>query len=146
MPVLMKGSCRCGAVRFEAESHTPVPYQLCYCSICRKQQGGGGYAINLAADARTLKVEGEEHLGLYRAETQAAALQSVVRRAPFLPRVRRGPLALRSELAGAGAPLRQCDRQRPAGRAAARAPHAEIQGQLGRAGHSRGGRRLRLLL
>ena len=70
MPVLMKGSCRCGAVRFEAESHTPVPYQLCYCSICRKQQGGGGYAINLAADARTLKVEGEEHLGLYRAEIQ----------------------------------------------------------------------------
>jgi hypothetical protein len=70
MPVLMKGSCRCGAVRFEAESHTPVPYQRCYCSTCRKQQGGGGYAINLAADARTLKVEGEEHLGLYRAEIQ----------------------------------------------------------------------------
>jgi hypothetical protein len=67
MPILMTGSCRCGAVRFEVESHTPVPYQLCYCSICRKQQGGGGYAINLAAVAATLKVEGEEHLGLYRA-------------------------------------------------------------------------------
>lgn len=67
MPMLLKGSCRCGAVRFEVQSHTPVPYQLCYCSICRKQQGGGGYAINLGADAATLKVVGESHLGLYRA-------------------------------------------------------------------------------
>jgi hypothetical protein len=70
MPILLKGSCRCGAVRFEVESHTPVPYQLCYCSICRKQQGGGGYAINLGANAETLKTDGEEHLGLYRAEIQ----------------------------------------------------------------------------
>lgn len=67
MPMLLKGSCRCGAVRFEVESHTPVPYQLCYCSICRKQQGGGGYAINLAAVAGSLRVSGEQHLGLYRA-------------------------------------------------------------------------------
>lgn len=70
MPVTLKGSCRCGAVRFTVESHAPVPYQLCYCSICRKQQGGGGYAINLSAVADTLKIEGEEHLGLYRAEIQ----------------------------------------------------------------------------
>lgn len=67
MPTTLKGSCRCGAVRFTVSSHTPVPYQLCYCSICRKQQGGGGFAINLAADARTLQVSGEEKLGLYRA-------------------------------------------------------------------------------
>lgn len=67
MPQTLKGSCRCGAVHFTVESHTPVPYQLCYCSICRKQQGGGGYAINLGADARTLKIKGEEHLGLFRA-------------------------------------------------------------------------------
>ena len=70
MPMLLKGSCRCGAIRFEVDSHTPVPYQLCYCSICRKQQGGGGYAINLGADSSTLVIEGEEHLGLYRAEIQ----------------------------------------------------------------------------
>lgn len=67
MPMTLKGSCRCGAVRFQVESHTPVPYQRCYCSICRKQQGGGGYAINLGAQADTLVVEGEESLGLYRA-------------------------------------------------------------------------------
>ncbi|WP_378942812.1 GFA family protein [Mesorhizobium sp. ANAO-SY3R2] len=67
MPMLLKGSCRCRAVRFEVQSHTPVPYQLCYCSICRKQQGGGGYAINLGAVSDTLKVDGEKYLGLYRA-------------------------------------------------------------------------------
>lgn len=70
MPLLLKGSCRCGAVRFAVQSHTPAPYQLCYCSICRKQQGGGGYAINLGADSSTLVVEGEEHLGHYRAKIQ----------------------------------------------------------------------------
>lgn len=68
MPVMLHGSCRCGATKFSVASHTPVPYQLCYCSICRKQAGGGGFAINLGADAATLQVEGEEHLGLYRAE------------------------------------------------------------------------------
>ncbi|PSJ64011.1 GFA family protein [Pseudaminobacter soli (ex Li et al. 2025)] len=67
MPMLLKGSCSCGAVSFEVQSHTPVPYQLCYCSICRKQEGGGGYTINLAAISDTLKVKGEKHLGLYRA-------------------------------------------------------------------------------
>lgn len=52
---------------FAVESHTPVPYQRCYCSICRKQQGGGGYAINLGAVASSLEVEGEGKLGTYRA-------------------------------------------------------------------------------
>ena len=70
MPLLLKGSCRCGAVRFEVGSHTPAPYQLCYCSICRKQQGGGGYVINLGADSATLKITGSENLGVYRAEIQ----------------------------------------------------------------------------
>ncbi|MBL8584213.1 MAG: GFA family protein [Rhizobiaceae bacterium] len=67
MPFVLKGSCRCGKVRFSVDSHTPVPYQLCYCSICRKQQGGGGFAINLGADAVTLKVEGKAHVGVFRA-------------------------------------------------------------------------------
>ncbi|PLP61241.1 alanine acetyltransferase [Mesorhizobium loti] len=70
MPMLLQGSCRCGGVRFEVESHTPAPYQLCYCSICRKQQGGGGYAINLGANSATLKITGKENLGVYRAEIQ----------------------------------------------------------------------------
>jgi hypothetical protein len=40
----------------------------CYCSICRKTAGGGGYAINLGADAATLKVlKGKRDLRVYRA-------------------------------------------------------------------------------
>ncbi|TJW17727.1 MAG: GFA family protein [Mesorhizobium sp.] len=70
MPLLLKGSCRCNAVRFEVESHTPVPFMLCYCSICRKQQGGGGFAINLGADYQTLKITGKRSLGVYRAEIE----------------------------------------------------------------------------
>jgi hypothetical protein len=67
MPMTLEGSCRCGAVHFALQSHTPAPYQRCYCSICRKQQGGGGYAINLGGLARTLSIHGEESLGRYRA-------------------------------------------------------------------------------
>lgn len=68
MPVTLEGSCRCGAVRFSLESHTPQPYQRCYCTVCRKTAGGGGYAINLMGDVATLVVKGREALGIYRAE------------------------------------------------------------------------------
>ena len=69
MPLKLEGSCRCGAVRFTCDSHTPQPYQRCYCSICRKTDGGGGYAINLGADARTLKVEDPgKAIRVFRAE------------------------------------------------------------------------------
>jgi hypothetical protein len=68
MPIQLEGSCRCGAVRFSVSSHTPYPYQLCYCSICRKTAGGGGYAINLMGDAATLQIEGRDALGVYCVE------------------------------------------------------------------------------
>ena len=55
---LLEGSCHCGAVRFSVESTTPTPYMRCYCSICRKTAGGGGYAINIMGRQETLKVEG----------------------------------------------------------------------------------------
>ncbi len=58
MPMQLRGSCRCGTVSFEVASHTPVPFQLCYCSVCRKTAGGTGSAINLGADARTLRHHG----------------------------------------------------------------------------------------
>lgn len=64
--MLLNGSCHCGAVHFSVESAQPYPFNRCYCSICRKTAGGGGYAINLGADNRTLTVEGREHLSEYR--------------------------------------------------------------------------------
>lgn len=63
----LDGSCHCRAVRFSVNSHTPQPYMRCYCSICRKTAGGGGYAINIMGDAGTLKVEGAEHITVYHA-------------------------------------------------------------------------------
>jgi hypothetical protein len=66
--MLLKGSCHCGAVRFQLRSRHPYPYQRCYCSICRKTQGGGGYAINLGGDARTLRVSGRRHTKTYHAK------------------------------------------------------------------------------
>jgi hypothetical protein len=66
--MLLKGSCHCRAVRFAVQSHQPVPFMRCYCSICRKTAGSGGFAINLGADNVTLKVQGREHLGVYRAK------------------------------------------------------------------------------
>src|SRR5687767_2400542 len=70
MPVTLEGSCRCGAVCFSVESHAPQPYQLCYCSICRKTAGGGGFAINLSAVASTMKLKGKRSIGVYRAEIE----------------------------------------------------------------------------
>jgi hypothetical protein len=65
--VHLEGSCHCGRVRFRLESAAPYPYQRCYCSICRKTAGGGGYAINLGGDATSLEVEGREHIAIYHA-------------------------------------------------------------------------------
>ena len=63
----LEGSCCCGAVRFSVEAYAPVPYMRCYCSICRKTGGGGGYAINLGARADTLAITGERDIGVFRA-------------------------------------------------------------------------------
>ncbi len=39
----------------------------CYCSICRKTQGGGGYAINIMGETKSFKVTGEQNVAVYRA-------------------------------------------------------------------------------
>jgi hypothetical protein len=83
MPMKLEGSCSCGAVRFTVDSHTPYPYQLCYCSICRKTAGGGGYAINIMGDAGTLKVRGEKEVAVWRArlkDENARPYRSTARR------------------------------------------------------------------
>jgi hypothetical protein len=80
----LEGSCHCRAVTFSVESHSPVPFMHCHCSICRKTAGSGGYAINLGADAATLKVRGRKHLGVYH-----AVLREPGRRATRSPAGRR---------------------------------------------------------
>ncbi len=63
----LDGSCYCGAVRFSMEADTPVPYLRCYCSICRKTAGGGGFAINLGGRADSLAIQGEEAITVFSA-------------------------------------------------------------------------------
>lgn len=70
--MLLKGSCHCGAVKFAVSSPHPYPFNLCYCAVCRKTAGSGGYAINLSAEFKTLKVEGEDHICTYRAKLPVA--------------------------------------------------------------------------
>jgi len=52
--MLLEGSCHYGSVRFRVESPSPYSYLACYCSICQKTAGGGGYAVNLGAFSETL--------------------------------------------------------------------------------------------
>lgn len=63
--MLLKGSCHCQSVKFELESKTPYPFLRCYCSICRKTNGGGGYSINIMGLAKTLKVTGKKNIAIY---------------------------------------------------------------------------------
>ena len=62
-----RGSCHCKRVSFTFRSAYVIPYQRCYCGICRKVQGGGGYAINLSGEADTLRVKGRRYVKQYRA-------------------------------------------------------------------------------
>jgi hypothetical protein len=64
----LNGSCHCGAVKFEVNAYAPVPYMRCYCSICRKTAGGGGYAINLGANAGSLTVRGKKFITRFHAK------------------------------------------------------------------------------
>ena len=65
----LEGSCHCGAVSYTVTAHEPVPFMRCYCSICRKTAGGGGYAINLGALSASLKVDDPQGaVRVFRAE------------------------------------------------------------------------------
>ncbi|MFP4473437.1 MAG: GFA family protein [Candidatus Omnitrophota bacterium] len=83
----LEGSCHCGAVRFQVASRYPYPFNLCYCKICRKTAGTGGYAINISARNDTLEIEGHEHISRYHAvlerhkneETRSEAQRSFCR-------------------------------------------------------------------
>jgi len=63
----LEGSCHCKKVVFSLVSQTPCPFMQCYCSICRKTAGSGGFAINLGGEAKSLQVTGKEHIRVYHA-------------------------------------------------------------------------------
>ncbi|MDH3233937.1 MAG: GFA family protein [Alphaproteobacteria bacterium] len=75
----LEGSCHCKAVSFTIESRTPYPFMRCYCSICRKTGGGGGYAINIMGEAATHEVKGTENLSIYQATRSGGELSEARR-------------------------------------------------------------------
>jgi hypothetical protein len=66
--MLLKGSCHCGNVSFQVHSDHPYPFNLCYCSICRKTAGAGGYAVNISASFDSLEIDGKEYIQTYHAK------------------------------------------------------------------------------
>ena len=76
----LQGSCHCKRVNFQVESEHPYPFNLCYCSICRKTAGGGGFAINLGGLAKSLRVTGESFITIYRAELDRSKEESLCER------------------------------------------------------------------
>lgn len=72
MPVRLQGSCLCGTAAFGFDSHTPYPYMHCYCTICRRINGGGGYTINIMGAYDSLEVTGREALAEVHAEIDGA--------------------------------------------------------------------------
>jgi hypothetical protein len=68
----LEGSCYCRAVKFTLVTQTPHPYMRCYCSICRKTAGGGGYAINIMGRAQSLRVRGRKFVTAFRARVRSA--------------------------------------------------------------------------
>eukprot|EP00899_Mesostigma_viride_P020515 jgi/Mesvir1/28465/Mv15886-RA.1 len=65
MPVLLKGSCHCQAVKFEVQSFTPYPYMVCHCLTDTKT--AGSFTTNIMAEAMSLTIEGEDQIGIYQA-------------------------------------------------------------------------------
>lgn len=63
----LDGSCHCNAVTFAVQSAYPYPFNICYCEVCRKTAGAGGFAINLGAEFATLVATGADHIKVYRA-------------------------------------------------------------------------------
>ena len=57
-----KGSCLCGAVRFEVDGELEGP-DACHCSQCRRQSGHYWASTNVRRDA--LRIEGEENVTWY---------------------------------------------------------------------------------
>ncbi len=63
-----RGSCLCGAVRFEVAGDLPPP-DACHCSQCRKHSGHVFASTDVPRSAVT--VHGAEHVSWYRSSDKA---------------------------------------------------------------------------
>lgn len=131
MPMRLEGSCRCGAVGFSVDSHTPYPYQRCYCSICRKSAGGGGYAINIMGVAPSLELRSRPRTVLSWHAPIDGVRGSAERH--FCRHCGTPLMGQRPAMAGTGASVCLGNRHETADPTGKRAPAIARQGRLGRA-------------
>ena len=61
-----EGSCHCQSVKFSLQSKHLYPFNIYYCSICRRTAGSLGYAINLPSYADILEIQGKQHLSIHQ--------------------------------------------------------------------------------
>ena len=109
----IEGSCYCGKVSFSALSHTPYPYMRCYCSICRKTSGSGGYGINIMAQADSLIVQGQDNLAFHHGMQHDPVTDNLIPsdgKRFFLSSVWQSLMGGRPTLAGVDLSLRICHR------------------------------------
>lgn len=58
----ISGACLCGAIRYTAEADVHDTHS-CHCKDCQAWTGGIGLAVRATSP---VKVEGEDHLGIYK--------------------------------------------------------------------------------
>ncbi len=61
---MLRGSCLCGAVAYEADAG-PGPIVHCHCQTCRKAHGAAFSSISSVPRSAFRWTRGEEHLGRY---------------------------------------------------------------------------------
>ena len=64
----MKGSCLCGAVKFEIDGALEKQPEACHCTQCRKQTGHFLVAVNVRRTQ--LKLQGEDKVAWYQSSEQ----------------------------------------------------------------------------
>jgi hypothetical protein len=138
----LEGSCHCGAVSFSLTSAHPYPYQRCYCSICRKTQGGGGLCdqYRLVMPAASKCARPQEHqrftMRLLKGEGEQRAHRSSCRAAFLLAVCGSGLWLFSPEWPELIHPFASAVDTRATDTAGAHALDAQFQGTLGR-GRSR---------
>ncbi|KAI8865936.1 hypothetical protein GQ42DRAFT_165805 [Ramicandelaber brevisporus] len=63
----LEGSCQCGAIAFKASTMEAVPFEHCYCSICRKMNGAGCAAWVGCYEKDFTLLRGADYVKDYRA-------------------------------------------------------------------------------
>ena len=64
----MKGTCLCGAIRFETDGEPPNLYQ-CHCSLCRKQSGSSANAATVVHESKFSWKSGLDQISYFKKET-----------------------------------------------------------------------------